>query len=182
MGGEVRGAGVTQGRNTRLGVHIGLVIILLGAPGVVRADPGDVLMSERWQYMAAGIVAGEAPAGCQSCMELTACQIIRDAQAADPWGVVTAGPDRRWHGSQAPREEHLEAVARMLSSGCERYPACKFIGNESDLGYWRRVYPDRILEVSGFCTMAGCSLCIMAQRDEPESLVVSDSHIRRMMK
>ncbi len=159
-----------------------LVIIVLGGPGTVLRDPGDVLMSEGWQYLAAGIVAGEAPDGCQSCMELTACQIIRDAEAGDPWGVVVAGPDRRWHGSQAPRAEHLQAVARMLRSGCERYPPCQFLGNERDLDYWRRVYPDRILEVRGFCSLGGCSLCIMAQPEEPESIRVSDIRVRRMMQ
>ena len=83
-----------------------------------------------WRWRAAAIVAGEAPAGCVECYELTACQIIRDAETGDPWAVIVAGPGRRWHGSRTPSQEHLRAVNRMLSSGCSEYPPCRFPGNE----------------------------------------------------
>jgi len=133
-----------------------------------------------WRYQAASIVAGEAPVGCVECYELTACQVIRDAEAGDPWPVVTAGPDRRWHGSQTPSAEHRQAVARMLGGGCDNYPACKFLGNERDLAYWRRVYPDSVREVVGFCNMAGCSFCVVKQSEEPKSQ--PSTSIRRIMR
>jgi len=114
-----------------------------------------------WRYRAASIVAGEAPTGCVQCYELTACQIIRDATAGNPWAVVTAGPGRRWHGSRTPGEEHLQAVARMLSSGCVEYRACRFLGNEGDLRYWRRAYPELVTEIAGYCNRAGCSMCVV---------------------
>ena len=118
-----------------------------------------------WRYRAAAIVTGEAPAGCVECYELTACQIIRDATAGNPWGVVTAGPGRRWHGSRTPGEEHLQAVDRMLDSGCDAYPPCRFLGNEGDLRYWRRAYPELVTEIAGYCNENGCSMCIV---EEPE--------------
>ena len=119
-----------------------------------------------WRYRAATIVAGEAPAGCVECYELTACQIIRDAEAGNPWAVVTAGPGRRWHGSRTPGVEHLQAVNRMLSSGCGEYPPCIFLGNERDLAHWQCAYPALVTEVVGYCNENGCSMCVV-QAPEP---------------
>ena len=124
-----------------------------------------------WRYRAAAIVAGEASAGCVQCYELTACQVIRDAQAGNPWAVVTAGPDRRWHGSRTPGTEHRQAVARMLSSGCDAYPACRFLGSEGDLRYWRRVYPELVAQVVGYCNEHGCSMCVVQAEPVPEHAV-----------
>jgi len=120
-----------------------------------------------WRWRAAAIVAGEAPAGCVACYELTACQIIHDSEVGNPWAVVTAGPSRRWHGSRTPSEEHLQAVNRMLSSGCDAYPACRFLGNENDLGYWRRAYPELVTEVVGYCNENGCSICVVQMPEPP---------------
>jgi len=125
-----------------------------------------------WRYRAAAIVAGEAPAGCLECYELTACTIIRDAEAGNPWAVVTAGHGRRWHGSRAPSEEHLQAVARMLSSGCAEYPPCRFLGNERDLVYWRRAYPELVTEVVGYCNENGCSMCVVQVEERAPKLPV----------
>jgi len=135
-----------------------IVSLLLAAIG-----PFD---TPAWRYRAATIVAGEAPAGCVECYELTACTIIRDAEAGNPWAVVTAGPGRRWHGSRTPGEEHLQAVARMLGNGCTEYPPCRFLGNERDLVYWRRVHPELVTEVVGYCNENGCSMCVV-QVEEP---------------
>jgi len=135
-----------------------IVSLLLAAIG-----PFD---TPAWRYRAATIVAGEAPAGCVECYELTACTIIRDAEAGNPWAVVTAGPGRRWHGSRTPGEEHLQAVARMLGNGCTEYPPCRFLGNERDLVYWRRVHPELVTEVVGYCSENGCSMCVV-QVEEP---------------
>jgi len=135
-----------------------IVSLLLAAIG-----PFD---TPAWRYRAAAIVAGEAPAGCVECYELTACTIIRDAEAGNPWAVVTAGPGRRWHGSRTPGEEHLQAVGRMLASGCAEYPPCRFLGNERDLVYWRRVHPELVTEVVGYCNENGCSMCVV-QAEEP---------------
>jgi len=125
------------------------------------ALPFGTFDAQTWRYRAAAIVAGEAPAGCVQCYELTACTIIRDAEAGDPWAVVTAGPGRRWHGSRTPGEEHLQAVDRMLDGGCAEYPACHFLGNERDLRYWRWAYPELVTEVTGYCNEHGCSMCVV---------------------
>ena len=146
------------------------------------ALPFGAFDTPAWRYRAASIVAGEAPADCVECYELTACQVIRDAEAGSPWAVVIAGPVRRWHGSRAPSAAHLQAVNRMLSSGCDEYPACRFLGNESDLRYWRRVYPGSVREVVGFCSMDGCSFCIVKQSEEPESQPSTSIAIRRIMQ
>lgn len=136
-----------------------MIVSLLLAPFVAFDTPA-------WRYQAAAIVAGEAPAGCVECYELTACQVIRDAEAGNPWAIVTAGPGRRWHGSRTPGDEHLQAVERMLASGCVEYPPCRFLGNERDLVYWRRVYPELVTEVVGYCNEHGCSMCVV-QVEEP---------------
>jgi len=147
-----------------MGRHLLTVAITLAAIG-----PFD---APAWRYQAAAIVAGEAPAGCVECYELTACQVIRDAEAGNPWAVVTAGPGRRWHGSRTPGEEHVRTVARMLQSGCAEYPPCRFLGNERDLVYWRRAYPELVTEVVGYCNENGCSMCVVRAEEQAPKLPV----------
>jgi hypothetical protein len=160
---------------TRLMVLV-IVLVMVLIPTSVIADPIDAFETDGWRYKAAGIVAGEAPHGCVECYELTACQLIRDAQDTNPWAVVTPGPDRRWHGWKTPKTEHLQAVNRMLSQGCDVYPSCRFLGNKNDLRHFLLVYPDLVLEIVGFCDgNGGCSICVVNQEVEEAQWQVSGS-------
>ena len=124
-----------------------LVLLFLLIPSPVRSTDNITV--------AASILRGEAPQGCERCRELTACAIVEDMQHS----IELAD---RWYGWRTARQSDVALIkAAMNTDLCDGYPSCKFVGNGRDLEVWaKKGWVPESVRIVAYCGEHGCSVCV----------------------
>ena len=125
-----------------------LVIVLLVA--LVLSNPKRVVGGDN-TYAAAGILAGEAPAGCEACIRVTACALVRDIQR----GVNLRG---RWWGFREPDPYSIYMIGwAMEDMNCDAVPKCDYVGSAPDVRVWAK--KGWVSSARVWCNSNGCTAC-----------------------
>jgi len=102
-------------------------------------------------YVAASILAGEAPSGCDACIRVTACALARD---------IHKGVDlrSRWYGIRKPDSYSVYMMDwAMEDTNCDAVPKCNFVGNARDIRVWAT--KGWISSARVWCNVNGCTAC-----------------------